>query len=66
LLRRPDVLILDESTSALDKATQARVIESVLGTYCHRIVIFITHDPEILGRVGEVIDLGAGVSAAVV
>lgn len=57
LLRSPDVLILDESTSALDKATQRRVIDNVLQAYCSRIVIFITHDPEIMGLVDEVVNL---------
>lgn len=57
LLRKPDVLILDESTSALDKATQAQVIENVLELYSGKIVIFVTHDPYIMGRVSETIDL---------
>lgn len=57
LLRQPDVLILDESTSALDKPTQERVIENVLAAYSNRIVIFVTHDPHIMSRVDEVVDL---------
>jgi ABC-type bacteriocin/lantibiotic exporter with double-glycine peptidase domain len=57
LLRQPDVLILDESTSALDKATQKQVIENVLAQYTNKIVIFVTHDPYIMGRVSETIDL---------
>lgn len=57
LLRKPDVLILDESTSALDKATQKQVIENVLEQYTNKIVIFVTHDPYIMGRVSETIDL---------
>ena len=58
LLRKPDVLIFDESTSALDKVTQTQVIENILRDYAHKIVIFITHDPDIMRRVDEVIDLG--------
>ena len=64
LLRKPDVLILDESTSALDKATQELVIENVLREYCDKIAIFVTHDPHIMKRVDEVIDLQQINSAA--
>ena len=57
LLRSPDVLILDESTSALDKKTQKQVVENVLREYSKKIVIFVTHDPHIMELVDEVIDL---------
>jgi len=58
LLRKPDVLIFDESTSALDKATQERVVGNILREYAEKIVIFVTHDPHVMERVDEVIDLG--------
>jgi ABC-type bacteriocin/lantibiotic exporter with double-glycine peptidase domain len=57
LLRKPDVLIFDESTSALDKATQQKVVENILREYSNKIVIFVTHDPHIMKRVDEVVDL---------
>ena len=57
LLRRPDVLILDESTSALDKVTQTQVVENILREFADKIVIFITHDPSIMNRVDVVIDM---------
>jgi ABC-type bacteriocin/lantibiotic exporter with double-glycine peptidase domain len=44
ILRQPDVLLLDEITSALDEATKVRVIESVLSHFKDKIIIFITHD----------------------
>lgn len=56
LLRKPDVLILDESTNALDKETQEKVIENILREYSEKIVIFVTHDPKITRKVDEVID----------
>jgi len=56
LLRNPDVLVLDESTSALDKATQKDVVENILREYATRIVIFVTHDPHIMKRVNVVLD----------
>ena len=57
LLRNPDVLIFDESTSALDKQTQELVVENILREYSNKIVIFVTHDPQIMSRVNEVVDL---------
>jgi ABC-type bacteriocin/lantibiotic exporter with double-glycine peptidase domain len=57
LLRKPDVLILDESTSALDKTTQRQVVDNILQECASKIVIFVTHDPEIMKRVSEVVDL---------
>jgi ABC-type multidrug transport system fused ATPase/permease subunit len=57
LLRSPAVLILDESTSALDKQAQDRVIENLLAEYRHKILIFVTHDPRVMQQVDEVVDL---------
>jgi len=57
LLRKPDMLILDESTSALDKETQRKVIDNILHVFEEKIVVFITHDPQIMDRVNEVIDM---------
>jgi len=50
-------LILDESTSALDKTTQKQVVENILREYTKKIVIFVTHDPHIMELVNEVINL---------
>lgn len=57
LLRDPDVLIFDESTSALDKVTQKQVVENILREYSKKIVIFVTHDPQIMEYVDQVINL---------
>lgn len=59
LLRSADVLILDESTSALDAETRNRIVAGILGLYSERIVIFSTHDPQIAEKVDEIIDLSA-------
>lgn len=58
LLRNPDVLILDESTTALDKPTQQRVLENIFREFEDKIIIFVTHDPHIINKVSEIIDLG--------
>jgi ABC-type bacteriocin/lantibiotic exporter with double-glycine peptidase domain len=56
LLRKPDVLIFDESTSALDKPTQDKVVQNILKAFHNSIVIFITHDPQVMCHVDEVLD----------
>lgn len=57
LARDPDVLILDESTNALDGEVRESVVREILEIYRDRIVIFITHDPFVVERVDEVIHL---------
>jgi ABC-type bacteriocin/lantibiotic exporter with double-glycine peptidase domain len=46
-----------ESTSAIDKRTQDKIIENILDKYKNKIVIFITHDHLILKKLDEIIDL---------
>ena len=57
LLRDADVFILDESTNALDEETKGLIVRNVLERYADRIVLFVTHDPFVVERVDEVIDL---------
>jgi len=59
LLRDPDVLILDESVNALDEATRHQVVNNIMYEFKDKILIFVTHDKDILGFVDEVIDLDA-------
>jgi len=60
LLLSRDVLIMDESTSALDRATKERILANIFSRYRDKIVIFIAHDQDILERVDEVIHLRPG------
>jgi ABC-type bacteriocin/lantibiotic exporter with double-glycine peptidase domain len=57
LVRTADVLILDESTNALDGLTRQRILDALLSSYKDRIIIFITHDPHVMERVDEVIEM---------
>jgi ABC-type bacteriocin/lantibiotic exporter with double-glycine peptidase domain len=59
LLREPDVLLLDESTSALDRATRDEVVTNILREYRNRIVVFATHDESVASRVDVVVEIGA-------
>jgi ABC-type bacteriocin/lantibiotic exporter with double-glycine peptidase domain len=58
LLRNPDVLLLDESTTGLDADTRNTVVKNILGSYRDKIVVFSTHDESIINQVDVVIDIG--------
>ena len=47
LLMRPDVLVLDEVSSALDSEAQQCLYELVLGELPHSTVISVSHRPEL-------------------
>ncbi len=58
LIRKPDVLILDEVTSALDPQTKTDVVDRLLSAFKGKLLIFVTHDSSFFESVDEVIDLG--------
>jgi ABC-type bacteriocin/lantibiotic exporter with double-glycine peptidase domain len=53
LIREPDVLILDECTNAVDTATRRVLVETLCKRFSGRILIFITHDIEVISMVDE-------------
>jgi ABC-type bacteriocin/lantibiotic exporter with double-glycine peptidase domain len=57
LLRNPDVVILDESLSALDSANRNRVLSNILNAFSDRIVIAVTHDPAVASRMQRTLTL---------
>ena len=57
LVRTADVLILDETTNALDQITRERIVDILLEDYRHKIIIFVTHDPYVIDRVSKVVQL---------
>ncbi|MGN6285697.1 MAG: ABC transporter ATP-binding protein [Afipia sp.] len=57
VLRQPDVLLLDESTSALDVETRERVVSNLLEEFKDRIILFVTHDAFVASQVDEVFDM---------
>lgn len=59
LLRNPDVLVLDESLSALDVPTRDVVLTSILRHFRDRIVIVVTHDPSVQSRVDHTLFLAS-------
>jgi len=60
LLRNPDVLLLDESTSGLDPETRDQLASNILALFDKRVVVFASHDKDLVSRVDEVISLVAG------
>ena len=64
LLRNPDVLVLDESVSALDVPTRNAVLENILLHFRDRIVIVVTHDPAVISQMQSTLHLRPQVSLA--
>jgi ABC-type bacteriocin/lantibiotic exporter with double-glycine peptidase domain len=56
LLRKPEVLILDEATNALDKNNFALVIRKLKLSMKNKILIFITHETRINKYVDKIIE----------
>ena len=60
LLRRPDVLILDEATSAIDVETEARIFESLAATRPELTIIVVAHRASTLAMCDRIIRLEDG------
>lgn len=58
LLRRPGILVLDESTSALDLATERRVLDALIGRLRDTTIIAITHRASVVERMDRAIRIG--------
>lgn len=61
LLRKPDVLILDEATGAVDPPMRRKLVSALRAQFADGILIFITHDSEVLAAVDEVWHMDGGV-----
>ena len=53
----PDILILDESTNALDKKTQKKIIDNLLLNYKFKTIIFISHDYSVLENCNKIFEV---------
>ena len=60
LLAKAPILVLDEPTSQLDPETAETLIEDVLAEAEDRSILLITHRPEGLELVDEVVTLDRG------
>ena len=59
LLRRPRALILDEATSNLDAATEARLAETLQGLKGQMTIVAVTHRQALLALADQSLTLGA-------
>lgn len=60
LITKPPVLILDESTSALDPAGEAQVLQQVLTHRQGRTTLLISHRPSVIERADWIVMLDRG------
>lgn len=63
LLKDPQVLILDEATSAMDSISESTLIRNILDRYQDRIVVVISHRLSTVSNLDEIICLRDGVIA---
>lgn len=64
MLVTPDILILDESTSALDAATEKQVLDALLQRHAQAAVIAITHRESVAARMDRILRLDDAPAAA--
>ena len=60
LTRQAEVLVMDEATSALDAESERQVLRSIAAVYRDRTLIVVSHRPDVLREVDEVICLDGG------
>ncbi len=60
ILQRPDILILDEATNALDTTTEKTVLQNLRGEFKDRIFIVITHRPHTLQDADQILIVERG------
>ncbi|GAA3116819.1 ABC transporter ATP-binding protein [Streptomyces rectiviolaceus] len=65
LITDPEILVLDEPTSAVDSHTEARVAEGIKGLRKGRTTVVLTSSPLLLDRAERVVFLHGGEVAAV-
>ncbi len=64
LVRRPDLLLLDDTTSALDPTTEAKVLSNLRATLADTTVIAVASRPSTIALADEVLYLADGVVVA--
>jgi ABC-type multidrug transport system fused ATPase/permease subunit len=64
LVRRPDLLLLDDTTSALDPGTEATVLSNLRGSLADSTVVLVASRPSTIALADEVVHLELGRIAA--
>jgi ABC-type transport system involved in cytochrome bd biosynthesis fused ATPase/permease subunit len=60
LLAETPVLLLDEPTTGLDPATEARLIDDLLAVTRGKTLIMVTHQPRLTDRADQVVRVDGG------
>ncbi len=60
LIKRPDLLIVNEATAILDAHGQARTLDGILKEGEGRTLIWVLHNPAVAGRFDRVLVVGEG------
>lgn len=58
MVRKPDLLILDEATSNMDQEKEKKVIDNIMAMNIS--CIWITHNPQIIKKADIVVDISGG------
>jgi ABC-type multidrug transport system fused ATPase/permease subunit len=57
VLRNSSIVLLDEPTTALDSDSKDLIMDLIFEAFADKTMVMITHDPEIVGRFDQVLDL---------
>ena len=57
LYRKPDILILDEATNALDEKNEKAFFDNLLNNYPNITLIIISHNKKILSRCENIYEI---------
>lgn len=57
LVREPEILVLDEFTSALDRSLEREILDDLLSRFERQTIICITHSPAVASRFPRVLNL---------
>lgn len=60
VLKRPDILVLDEATASLDEATQSAIMRNLFAEFRERTLIWLLHRPSLARYFEQVIVLDEG------
>ena len=57
LYKKPEILILDEATNALDKMTENNIIENIFNSYNDKTIILISHNTSTLEKCDHIYEI---------
>jgi putative ABC transport system ATP-binding protein len=60
VIKRPDVLILNEATATIDGASQGRILDNLLNEFIGRSVIWVVHRAALAERFDKILVMQAG------